>query len=84
MRKRRRMPHKEFQRCLKLQKESIYRENSGNKHLRDAVFGWYRYDSRFALPVYDEQGVVERYNVYHVIHVGASCKKWEIIIYMTF
>ena len=22
--------------------------------------------SRFALPVYDEQGVVERYNVYHV------------------
>lgn len=27
--------------------------------------GWYRYDSRFALPVYNEQGTVDRYNVYH-------------------
>lgn len=42
-----------------------FRENSGEKHLRNAANGWYRYDSRFALPVYDESGEVERYNVFH-------------------
>ncbi len=42
-----------------------FRENSGEKHIRDAANGWYRYNSRFALPVYDENGGVERYNVFH-------------------
>ena len=26
--------------------------------------GWYRYDTRFALPVYSENGEIERYNVF--------------------
>jgi len=34
--------------------------------LKDAEFGWYTYDSRFALPVFDENGEIERYNVFHV------------------
>lgn len=42
-----------------------YRENSGNKHLKSAANGWYRYDSRFAIPVYDNNGEVERFNVFH-------------------
>ncbi len=42
-----------------------FRENSGEKHNRNAANGWYRYNSRFALPVYDENGEVERYNVFH-------------------
>ena len=29
-----------------------YRENTKTKHSKDAKFGWYRYTSRFALPVY--------------------------------
>ena len=29
------------------------------------INGWYRYDSRFALPVYDDKGELERYNVFH-------------------
>ena len=37
-----------------------------NKHQKNAKFGWYRYDSRFALPVYSGSGEVERYNVFHV------------------
>lgn len=32
----------------------------------NAKFGWYRYDSRFALPVYNSEGKVERYNVFQV------------------
>ena len=43
-----------------------WRENKKEKHLKDAANGWYRYDARFALPVYDDEGDVERYNVFHV------------------
>ena len=42
-----------------------YRENNDDKHNWNARYGWYRYDSRFALPVYNEVGEVERYNVFH-------------------
>lgn len=42
-----------------------YRQNSGKKHTRLAKYGWYRFDSRFALPVYGECGQLERYNVFH-------------------
>lgn len=50
---------------LKIAVGKHFRENSGEKHLRNAANGWYRYDSRFALPVYDESGEVERYNIFH-------------------
>lgn len=39
-------------------------ENKKEKHSRNAKNGWYRYDTRFALPVYGESGEVERYNVF--------------------
>ena len=35
-----------------------------NKHGSKAKLGWYRYDTRFALPVYGEDGILERYNVF--------------------
>lgn len=42
-----------------------YVENRKKKHIIDGAFGWYRYDARFALPVYDNKGEVERYNIFH-------------------
>ena len=42
-----------------------FRTNKEDKHKRDGKNGWYRYDSRFALPVYDDKGELERYNVFH-------------------
>ena len=50
---------------LKIATGKHFRENEGAKHQWDARFGWFRYDSRFALPVYDDKGEVERYNVFH-------------------
>ena len=35
-----------------------------NKHGSKAKYGWYRYDTRFGLPVYDENGELERYNIF--------------------
>ena len=43
-----------------------YKENLSVKHKSNAKYGWYRYDSRFALPVYGENGEMERYNVFCV------------------
>ena len=42
-----------------------YRENKESKHWRNARYGWYRYNSRFALPVYKDDEI-ERYNIFHV------------------
>ena len=41
-----------------------YRENKERKHWRNARYGWYRYNSRFALPVYKDDEI-ERYNIFH-------------------
>ena len=42
-----------------------FRKNQEDKHKRDAKNGWYRYDSRFALPVYGDKCELERYNIFH-------------------
>ncbi len=42
-----------------------YRENNEDKHRRNAKYGWYRYDSYFGIPVYDNEGKVKCYNVFH-------------------
>ena len=34
------------------------------KHGKKAKFGWYRYDTRLALPVYNEEGILQRYNIF--------------------
>ena len=35
-----------------------------NKHKSKAKYGWYRYDTRFGLPVYNEHGDLEQYNIF--------------------
>ena len=44
---------------------SHFRKNQELKHKRDAKNGWYRYNAYFAIPVYGDNGDVERYNVFH-------------------
>lgn len=39
-----------------------FRENTDKRHRRNAKYGWYRYDTKFELPVYNESGEIERYN----------------------
>ena len=35
-----------------------------SKHQEKAKYGWYRYDTRLALPVYNDEGEIQRYNIY--------------------
>lgn len=58
-----------------------FRENREDKHKRDAKNGWYRYDSRFALPVYDDKGELERYNIFHASMLVRHSNDGKLYLY---
>ncbi len=58
-----------------------YKRNFKDKHNKDAKFGWYRYDSRFALPVFGEKGEIERYNVFSVVMVVRHSENGKMYLY---
>lgn len=58
-----------------------FKENHVDKHRRDAKKGWYRYDSRFALPVYDDKGELERYNVFHASMLVRHSNDGKLYLY---
>lgn len=43
-----------------------WNDNFKEKHGVDAKYGWYRYTSRFALPIYSNEGELERYNIFRI------------------
>ncbi|MBO6215063.1 MAG: hypothetical protein J6N76_05960 [Lachnospiraceae bacterium] len=52
-----------------------WQENHKDKHSEDAKYGWYRFTSRFALPVFSNAEKIERYNIYRIevlTRVGAD------------
>ena len=58
-----------------------FTENYKEKHTIDAMYGWYRYESRFSLPVFDEVGEIERYNVFNVMMVIRHAKDGKMYLY---
>lgn len=61
--------------------EKRFEINIKKKHTKDAQLGWYRYESRFALPVFDESGEVERYNVFHVLILIRYSRDGKMYLY---
>lgn len=51
-------------RCFHVTVRSSYIIKKGKRITGHTANGLYRYNSYFALPVYDENGDVERYNVF--------------------
>ncbi len=49
---------------IQIASNPAFEENRKEKHNKNAEYGWYRYDVRFALPVYEENTLV-RYNIFH-------------------
>lgn len=43
-----------------------WQENYKEKHGVDAAYGWYRFTTRFALPIYSDNGELVRYNVHRI------------------
>ena len=51
---------------IQIASNKAFTEDYSKKHKNKAKHGRYRYDSRFALPVYTEKGELERYNIFSV------------------
>ena len=58
-----------------------FSENYTQKHNTDAKFGWYRYDTRFAIPVYDNTGELVRYNVFKARILVRHAKDGKLYLY---
>mgnify|MGYP004649545451 FL=1 len=49
---------------LKIATNREFEKNRKEKHNRDAKNGWYRYETGFAVPIYNMEGELIRYNIY--------------------
>ena len=56
-------------------------EDFESKHGKRAKYGWYRYDTRFALPVYDNAGDLLRYNIFSVRLLVRHAKNGKLYLY---
>jgi len=56
-------------------------ENFKDKHNVDAKHGWCRYTSRFALPIYANDGKIEKYNMYRIEMLARMASDGKIYLY---
>lgn len=64
---------------IEIANNGTYIQNMEEKHKIDAKNGWYRYDSRFAIAVYNNDNEIERYNVFKarlIIRYDADGRKY--------
>lgn len=43
-----------------------FKENLDSKHRKNAKYGWYRYDSKVAMPITNDTGDIECYSMFKV------------------
>ena len=58
-----------------------FKENLKEKHGFDAKYGWYRYDTKFALPVYNENQELERFNVFQAVLLIRHTQDGKLYLY---
>ena len=66
---------------IRIATEKEYKENYKEKHNKDAKYGWYKYISRFALPVYGDREEIERYNVFRVVMIVRHAENEKMYLY---
>ena len=66
---------------IEIATNKTFTENYEQKHNADAKFGWYRYDTRFAIPVYDDAGELVRYNVFKARILVRHAKDGKMYLY---
>ena len=66
---------------IEIAQNKRFRENLERKHDKNVKYGWYRYDSRFAIPVFDENNDVLRYNIFHAELVIRHSENRKLYLY---
>ncbi len=49
---------------IQIASNKTFSQDYNSKHKNKAKFGWYRYDTRLALPVYNDDGELMKYNIF--------------------
>ena len=58
-----------------------YTENYDSKHKDNAKYGWYRYDTRFALPKYNSDNEISGYNVFKARLIVRHAEDGKMYLY---
>ena len=66
---------------IEIATEKRWKEDFENKHKKKAGRGWYRYNTRFALPVMNEKGDILDYNVYQAVLVVRYAMDGKLYLY---
>lgn len=66
---------------IEIANKKTYSKNSKVKHEDDALYGWYRFESRFALPVYNSLNEIERFNLYRATMVVRHDRDGKFYLY---
>ncbi len=66
---------------LKIATNKTFSKNYAQKHNIDAKFGWYRYDTYFAIPVYNNAGIAVRHNVFKSRILVRHAKNGKLYLY---
>lgn len=66
---------------IEIATQKTHKDNYKEKHNKDAKYGWYKYMSRFALPVFNDTGEIERYNVFQVVMIVRHAEDGKMYLY---
>lgn len=66
---------------IEIATEKRWKEDFENKHKKKAGRGWYRYNTRLALPVMNEKGDILDYNVYQAVLVVRYAMDGKLYLY---
>ena len=58
-----------------------HKENLKYSHRKTAEKGWYRYNIRFALPVYNNLDVLEHYNIFDAVLIVRHASDDKLYLY---
>lgn len=66
---------------IEIATEKRWKEDFENKHKKKAGNGWFRYSTRFALPVMNEKGDILDYNVYQAVLIVRYAADKKMYLY---
>ena len=66
---------------IEIADEKKYRENRKQKHASDAAKGWYKYTTRFAIPIFENEEKSNKYNIFSACLVVNHASNDKMYLY---
>ena len=66
---------------IEIATEKRWKEDFENRHKKKAGKGWFRYNTRFALPVMNDNRDIVKYNVYNAVLIVRYSSDAKLYLY---